>query len=72
MADEMRLRSGLVLLVDGPYDGKRQSGYILRGHVRCADGEYVHVLGADSMCLYWVEYPVIVDASESARSAPVP
>jgi hypothetical protein len=45
--------SGHVLLVGGPYDGYRESGWIARGRfVVEGQGEYRHVLGADPMSLY--------------------
>ncbi|MHB1422105.1 MAG: hypothetical protein ACYC3I_02690 [Gemmataceae bacterium] len=60
----MALRASLasrgdVLLVDGPMDGKRISGFIIRGRLKCEGGEYLYVLGADPLCLYWVPYPYV-------------
>jgi hypothetical protein len=56
--------SGLVLLVGGPHDGRRQSGFILRGRMECRGGVYLHVLNSEDMCLYWVPDPLVVEASE--------
>src|SRR5262249_18428924 len=54
-----------VRLVDGPYTGARESGFILRGRLECKDGEYLHVLGSDDMELYWVPYPLVVSPGQA-------
>lgn len=51
--------SGLLLLVDGPLNGRRISGVIAHGRLECDGGEYRHVLGADPMCLYWTLWPSV-------------
>lgn len=58
--------SGLILLVDGPHDGRRVSATILRGRLECEGGEYLHVQGADPKCLYWVQEPIVVEELSNA------
>jgi hypothetical protein len=56
---------GRMRLVDGPYDGARESGFILRGRLECKEGEYLHILGGDDMELYWVPYPPVVSLGQA-------
>jgi hypothetical protein len=61
----MALRASLasrgdVLLVDGPMDGKRVSGFILRGRLECEGGEYLHVQGGEDVVLYGVLHTLVV------------
>ena len=62
--------SGLVLLIDGPHDGRRVSATILRGRLECEGGEYLHVQGADPLCLYWVQNPIVVENDGADQSVP--
>jgi hypothetical protein len=58
---------GRMRLVDGPYDGTRESCFILRGRLECEGGVYLHVLGGDPLCLYWVERPLIMEVRPAAQ-----
>jgi hypothetical protein len=61
VAMRKHFESGLVLLIDGPHDARRVSGFSLRGRLECEGGEYLPVLSADPMCLYWVQNPIVVE-----------
>lgn len=69
VAMRKHFESGLVLLIDGPHDGRRVSGTTVRGRLECEGGEYVHIQGGDVMCLYWVQEPTVV---EERSHAPLP
>ena len=48
---------------------ERINGFIARGRLACAEGEYRHILGRDDMALYWVPYPIRGGENATAKVA---
>lgn len=54
----------MVTLIDGPRAGEQVSGKI--SYLLCEGGEYVRVQGGDFLRLYWMAFPMIVEAGKKA------